>query len=394
MNKIIPKSIGERRKLISRLASKIAEENQSKSPSSNVQNWLEAEKIVDQEVFSLAKSPQEFYQSIMLKFLSYHDLDHISDEELANRYFSFLYENATLFDVKTRLSTEFLGMRNISLLTAGSDLDFLTKRSLLLAHTTLFGHSLETEKKVFKRTGTTYVDHTCYAYCPDPAKIGKWIKSCKLLIENGELIYVPHLEEHLEEWANGFPSYSDVEGSNYVYDALIQSRSVVQRTMGTKLKYDFIRSIVTIDLPFIDDVGLDEISKITLDERQSVESFRDFIRENFLELIDKEGDEHYEQGLERIAIKIRQGVRALNSDIRNLSSKSALQATGATIGTAVASLVAIDSTIFNTITTIAGTSGGLMVLLNTINDHLSKKRQFRDNPFYYFWIISNVKKRN
>ena len=46
------------------------------------------------------------------------------------------------------------------------------------------------------------------------------------------------------------------------------------------------------------------------------------------------------------------------------------------------------------ITTIAGTSGGLMVLLNTINDHLSKKREFRDNPFYYFWIISNVKKRN
>ena len=391
-NRFLPISLKDRKRAIAEAAYFIAEQRGFKG---NLQerDWHEAEKYIDHLIFRQNLKQSEKYASIMNKFYSSYDISKIEDEELAEFYINFTYSNKEYLKSTDYATTEKITseLNNVSILTKDTALSFLTKRSLLIAESTLLSHA-DGANFVFKQEavdfGGVYGDHQTtdyYTNCHNLKELGKWLKDCKNLLISGDIFYYPKTKREIIS-GSGAIIASKWSEEDLLYDIFVKNRKIVQSQYKPVLS-DMMKAIFQIELPLIDNVNMSIFSKISCDERKYLDSFRDFIREHFLELHDNEGNETFERNLNRVSIKIKNGLRLLDSDFRELKRKKAIQATGAIIGSMVATLVAIRSDIFGILPSVIGSGGGYLLLLKYLENNYSKLNKLKDSPFYYLWLL-------
>ncbi len=141
-----------------------------------------------------------------------------------------------------------------------------------------------------------------------------------------------------------------------------------------------MRVIVQLEVPFIDNVDMSDFAKISCDERVYLDKFRDHIREHFIDILGKEGDPFFDKELQKVGIKLRNGTRSLASDIQAMGRKAAFRAAGAVVCTTMATLVAINSSLFQAWSAVLGPGGGLVAFLKIIEDYNEQRRIAKDSP--------------
>jgi hypothetical protein len=292
---------------------------------------------------------------------------------------------------------------NVSILARDTSLPFLTKRVTLIADTTVITHYGEGshifyEYKDTPPTGDDFLglarsnDTTCYLRCPNLQELGEWLKKCKPLLLSGDVFYFPDIFVHRGTEGYGtdvMREWDTDESIEPLCDLIVESKKLVDTTQVNVIKSQFVRPILQLDLPFIENVDLGTFSKITSDQRGGIQRFRDFLRYKFLDLKRNEGSESYDANLAKIEIELRDGVRSLNSEYQAMKRKMAFQVTGAIIAAATATLVAVNSAAFGVLPQVLGTSGGLLAIANALDHYLSERDKLRDTPLYYLWLFAN-----
>jgi hypothetical protein len=399
-SKFIPLNASERHNAISKEAYFLAAKR-GFAPGEDQQDWYWAEEDTDDKIFSQDLEPNERYSALMTKFFTSENIDELTETELAKKFMDFMHSNHKyLTAIKKEItSRSTFDLRNVSILTSDTPLSWMTKRALLIADSTLLGHptnkftEYKTEGFCTDPAYDIWEDVTYCTNCPDLLELGYWLKRCRGLLERGDVFYYPKVKvERVRTQYQGYQQFDWGTTEDHLYDALVSSRKIVQNMRDNPLKADFIRAIieiVKIHLPFVGRVDLSAFSKISCDEHRRLETFRSFFREQFLELSSNEGSVSFDRNLQRIGIRIRNGVRALASDFRSLRRKAAFQSVGATIGTVVATLLAINSEVFPMLPTILGPSVGLTVFLKFIEEDYEKLSRLKDSPYYYLWILES-----
>lgn len=285
---------------------------------------------------------------------------------------------------------------NVSILSRDTKLSDLTKRVSLIADSTLITHYKETQHKFWNYTSLPKTGHDgdivdCYLRCPNLSELGKWLRDCKPLLLSGDMFYFPDiLVEHTREYWHDNDEITSTEDSiGPLCEFVIDNRKLIEVQPDTDrvIKSKYIHSILQVDLPFIDNVGLANFCKISSDNREAFEQFRDYLRSKFLDLKQNESSETFNSGLAKIGIEMRDGIRKLKSQLSEISGQRAVQVTGAAIGIISAVLVAVDSNVFSNLSSIFGTSGGILAISPVIQEYISKRQQPKDSPYYYLWLI-------
>lgn len=317
-----------------------------------------------------------------------------SPEELAIKFANFFVEGRGRNGVVVSLPKEHL--YNVSIVARNTSLPFLTKMVPLVADTTVLTHYREQEYLFYEfedslaSWGADKVDTRCYLRCPSLYELGKWLIDCKPLLLQGDIFYFPDiLNRNITETRyddTGYP-YDTEESIGTLCDFIVTNRNISEVLTRRIAKSQLVRPILQIDLPYLDNVDLKTFSKITADEKESLDRFRDFLRIKFLELRENEGNENLEANLAKIGAELRDGVRGLNSDYNALKRKTAFQVTGAMVAATSAVLVAVNGAVFGLLPQIVGTSGGLLAIAKILEEHFSKQHDIQDNPNYYLWLF-------
>ena len=291
-------------------------------------------------------------------------------------------------------------INNVSILARETALSFLTKRTSLVADTTLLTHYGE-KKHVFYEyedsppgpAGTGFDDRNdtiSYLRCPNLRELGEWLKNCKPLLLQGDVFYFPDILVHRvkEGRYTGEDEWDSEETIGPLCNLIVENKKLVDTATTNIVKSNLIQPILDLDLPYIENVDLGTFCKITSDEKESFLRFRDFLRLKFLDLKQNEGSESFDANLLKIGIELREGVRSLGSDFDRLKRKSAFQVTNAVIASTTATLVALNSAALGFLPQVLGTSGGLVGITIALEQYLSEKQKLGDSSFYYLWLFS------
>ncbi len=290
---------------------------------------------------------------------------------------------------------------NVSILGNNTPLDFITKRTPLLADTTVLSHYGEQEHKFHfskLQTGnsiTSAIDYesTFNIRCPSLNELGKWLIDCRPLLEDGQIYYLPdftYSQETYDFHVNERRGYRNYQPSrDLLYDIITKSKKMIGYQVQNTIKTDLFRVLFSVDLPYIENIDTNTFAKITVDEPEAAETFRNFLRLRFLGLESAVGSESYEKDVSKIGVELREGVRQLNSDFNLLKKKRSFQVTGATIACVTAVLVALDNTQFGYLPELLGTSGGILAVSKSLQEYSTEKQKtVEDSPYYYLWLLS------
>lgn len=337
------------------------------------------------------------YADLMVSFFKSLDKEtERNPETLALAYANFFRESgARSFDTNIVLPPT-ANINNVSILSNSTPLSFLTKRAALVADTTLLTHYGETKHQFWHYSDSPPKapndgDTTdCYLRCPNLIELGNWIRDCKPLLLTGDMFYFPDIvvEHERESWHDGDVIATTSEESIHpLCEVVIENRKLVDSLPSVAIKSRYIRPILEIDLPCVDNVDLSTFCKITLDEKEATEQFRDHLRLKFLDMKENEESEFFDSNLAKIGIEIRDGVRKLNSQLSSIRHQRAFQVTGAAVGVIAASLVAINNAALSSLPEILGTSGGIFAIAKAVEQYIVEKKKIQDSPYYYLWLI-------
>lgn len=403
MKHLMQKKVNERLKKIEE-ESYLLSLKRGFKPGKDLDDWLVAEKKVDGQMFNQNLTPNERHGLLMAKFFSSIDLNETPSKEISLAYLDFMYTNYTLLKGRSKLdhSDSSIDFRNISILTKETKLSFLTKRSVLVGDSTIMSHEADPKNLVVYKAYNDFSDYTYNVYedishytnCPDLIELGEWLKSCKELLELGDVFYYPKImiEKVRQDQMHGEHSFTTIH-EDLLYDAIVSSRKIIQPGNRYKNNNQLIRAIVQIELPVIDNTSLSDFSKISCDEHISLERFRTFFREQFIELLINEGNESFDKNLHKISFQILNGVSHLKRDFSIFKGKSAIQSIGAVIGTTTATLIAINSALFKDLQLILGAGGGVALFTKIIEGFYENNKEIKNSPFYYMWLIERENKK-
>lgn len=348
--------------------------------------WVEAEKQIRNRTFNQDLSNKEFYGCLAKDFFSSVDIHSMSDEEIGMAYIKSSYgRSKELFKSIIHLDKTFSNLNHVSVLLGNSDIKQLSKKTLFLSESTLFGHAGSGTKIVENIfADKTYDYHTdICTNCPDISNLGGWLRSSKNLLELGDLFYLPSISEVHSQGAE-FKSSTD----ELLFDAIATNNKAIKPTTNNPLKNELIHVISEIELPYIGNTSYEDLCKISFDEHQHLEKFRDFFLEKFMDLSEKSGSEYNELIHNKINHSIKKGLKQISRDTKTLTRKTAIISTGAVMSTVMATLIAINANAFEAIGKIIGYSGGTMAFANIIASHLSNKYSIQDSPYYFVWLIN------
>jgi hypothetical protein len=223
--------------------------------------------------------------------------------------------------------------------------DTMTKRSVLVSDTLLLSHD---GRGAFHEHRHTRDDgaladndgYTGFGFrCPHLGDLGQWILDAEHLLKAGLVWYLPSYERNSAPLDREGPAEITVPVG--LMDYLIKDGRAIDASGADPLKGSLVRPILQIDLPFVDGVGLRDFSKITVEEFDSYQAFRGFLRKRFLDLDDALDAVQSERALAGISQEIADQVRSVRSLMSQARRKRAVEATGAGIGTVSAALVAV-----------------------------------------------------
>ena len=315
-------------------------------------------------------------------------LDEHSDmlpQHVAVEYANFVSESKL-----GNLSIAPFGTYNVSVLSKGVSLAYLTKRIVCIAEKTILSHSGYHNWVV-----RNYDERSrLYMKCDSLADFGKWLLDSRELLINGDVFYYPQLmfsttpnyDEYLLEGDGAWNN--DITG---LYDIIIDKRLMTEIGTQDIRKSRLLYPIARIDLPYIDGVGMDVFSKIATDNKDAIDCFRKMLRYHLIDIQEEEGSESYFSKLSKLEYKIHQGVKELESRMKKLKYSRAFQASGAAVTTLTAVLVAINTGGFEALLKTAGIGGGMMMLLNSIEKYSLGKIDIANSPYYFLWLLSGEK---
>lgn len=296
-------------------------------------------------------------------------------------------------------------LNNFSIASENVALDFLTKRLSLISNTGIISHFSNKwehfKSNINSNSGWGAINENIDAYyvdCPNLEGLGKWLVDCSQLIITGQIRYYPRIKVSSSTEISGvgikeeFEIYDEDEYFPEKLDAIIRNRKLVSVETKNVIKSKFIRTIISVELPVIENIPLKQFSILAADEKLSLDILRDFLRVKFLELEENEGSESFDANIMKLGLDIKNGIRLIKSDFKNLSSKTAFQATGATIASSMATLIAINSAAFESWGKIVGASGGLFVFFKALEANLEARRKLKNSPYYYFWLLNKKAK--
>ena len=124
-----------------------------------------------------------------------------------------------------------------------------------------------------------------------------------------------------------------------------------------------------------------------MDEHESFDAFRDFLRQKFLDIDHTQGSDLFFTRLAKLSLELADGVRKVESELKQARRKRAVQAAGASLSAVTAVLVAVKSNVFHDIPSILGGSGGAWGLISAMLNARIEVAKTEDQPFYFLWLL-------
>lgn len=316
--------------------------------------------------------------------------------------FILVRRNGFLEDKKTVGKSKYY----VGLSTNVSDFADLTKRSILVTDTLLLSHGRTGKSEIVckepaRRIGPRYGSPASYLcgreftmQCPDFDSVGRWLLNSEPLLRAGLAWHLPQFRvtqfSHKED-LKPEPDY-DHDAIFTAFDYLVRDRRAVDLSGATPEKSALVRPILQIDLPFIEGVDLPTFGKITIDEFEAYLGFRRFLRQQFLNLDQSVNAVQSQRELDKIGLDIEDQVHAMKAEMNRIRRKRAVAASGACVGTATTILAAVYGPAFKEAIQMLGASGGAWGLLTAIAEN-SPRKEFRENKWYYVWVLQRKASR-
>lgn len=237
-----------------------------------------------------------------------------------------------------------------------------------------------------KLPGPTTGQSVYAMHCVDLGAVGRWILDARPLLESGLAWYLPGYSESRYEAKHGVSRPLAPAMRVKAIDYLISDGRAVDASGAEPIKSQLVRPVLEIELPFIDGVGLRDFSKITVDEFASYAAFRDFLRLQLLNLDSAMNAVEADRALAKLALEIKDQVRASRAEMERTSRKRLLVASGAALGTIGAALVAVYGPALQAAVATAGASGGVWAIIQGLAENST--RELREDKWHYVWVLS------
>lgn len=309
----------------------------------------------------------------------------LTKEAVALEYAKWMWSQ-NVNDTRLQISSKPARL-NVALAADIKDVARLTRRGILIAESLLLAtgddgtqHQIGNSYAVWD-AGQTY--GTNYVICSDISAMGSWITDCRKLIEN--------------ELAVWLPTYNGSQGG-YLVGSL--SEQIARHRIATwtgkrdPLLNRLVHPVLRIELPYIDGTSLHTLSQIIVNEGTSYEAFRDFLRRRFLDLDMACDSEQMDRELIKIGTEIADGIRGVGAELDRIRSRRAVAATGAAIGSVVATLVAVYGPAFGTAASILGAGGGVWGMINAMAESRSYKSVQESTPWYFVWTLARASQQD
>lgn len=240
--------------------------------------------------------------------------------------------------------------------------------------------------------------------CPDLPALGKWILDAEFLLKAGLCWYLPNYSTMRVEGNPGSPrgefhpwddvsSYELSTPSRYeAIDYLIEDGRAVDASGAEPIKSQLVRPALRMDLPFLDDVGLRDFSKITIEEFAAYSAFRDFLRQKYLDLDESLNNVQSERELVKLGLEIKDQVRSAHAEMTATHRKRAVSVTGAAIGSVGAILVAVYGPALAAAVATIGAGSGLWGIINAAAENST--RALREDKWHYVWALEKKADRS
>ncbi len=280
------------------------------------------------------------------------------------------------------------------------DLSSFTKRAALVTDTLVLSRELRDARLESNATlspvevdGSGPAARSVYAFTDD--SLGWWLAEAKPLISSGAVWYLPQYLtvpgcHSFGVRLNGDASSFDEIGFEYeavpTLDFLVRDGRAVEASGVNPMKSRIVRPVIQLEIPVIEGTTLGDFSKITMDEFASYASFRDFLRGKMLDLDSSLNAVDSEVELAKVGLEISDQVRDIDSRLRQVRRKRAVQASGAVIGTLGATLVAVYGPALQAVVTSIGAGAGAWAFLNALVENST--RPLRDEKWYYVWALA------
>jgi hypothetical protein len=239
-------------------------------------------------------------------------------------------------------------------------------------------------RAVGRRKGVWYGMH-----CPDLEGLGQWLLDTEPLLKAGLAWYLPSYSTHAYrlDRKSGHKEHVGEPEQVSAIDYLIRDGRAVDASGAEPIKSQLVRPVLSVDLPFLDGVGLREFSKITVEEFASYSAFRDFLRMSFLEMDEAVNDVQSDRELVKLGLRIKDQVRAARVEMLKARRKRAMAVTGAVVGSVGAVLVAVyGPALAAAVAAIGAGTGGVWGIVNATADNST--RVLREDKWYYVWALA------
>lgn len=325
-----------------------------------------------------------------------------SAADVAEAYGRFLLNqrNGFLEDRKKVAGSKY----HVGLLGRLEDVADLTKRSILVTDTLLLSHEpagrdrrilVEPARKLHSRySPPSYLPGAeFFMQCPNFEYFGRCILNAEPLMRAGLAWHLPWFKRtelgHREE-THFVPRFEDEHFG--VFDYLIRDGRAVDMSGASPEKSELVRPILQIDLPFIDGVDLATFGKITVEEFAAYSAFRRFLRQEFMNIDQSLNSVQSQRELDKISLAIEDQVHAMKAEMTKIRQKRAVAVAGAGVGTVTSILAAVYGPAFKEVIQTLGASGGAWGLLTAMAEN-SPRRSFKENKWYYVWLLQREARR-
>jgi hypothetical protein len=169
-------------------------------------------------------------------------------------------------------------------------------------------------------------------------------------------------------------------------DLLIHDGRAVDSSGAEPVKSQLVREILRMDLPFIEGVDAPTFSKITIGEFNAFSAFRDFLRQSLLDMDESQNAVQSERAIVKLGLQIKDQIRSVRAEMRTARRKNLLAATGATVGSVGAVLVAVYGPALAAVVTALGAGSGGWGMLHSVAE--KNPRAVREDKWYYVWVLA------
>jgi hypothetical protein len=312
--------------------------------------------------------------------------------DLAQKYVVEFDDSDEISNLQAALATNF----NVSIISSDRDLEDITRKGSLIASQLIITHDDSWPETT---VGTDVVGGQTFRWeinkqmrSPRLATLGRWLRDVAPLIEAKQLVYVPNISHELAggESNPGEPVKAEELGlrePRFHYGLILDGGRLTQSSDLASLGNRAMIRLLDIEIPVLEGIRLRDFSVITVEESDAHGVFRDYLRKRLLDLDGLSDAREVERKSAIIGIELTEGLRELTSELKLVSKRNAVQATGATLTFASASLVAVTSPALAPVLLALGIAGGAASLAGALTNLQNDTAKLHGRPFYFLWLL-------